>query len=220
MIVLYWDLMTKLERECLWTQIATLGTASVCILKFCFLSLAGSSCVQLSLSICLHFVTVPLSVWNIVKPTNISSDGKYMAFLLEGVWQWCLLKPYFSLWATPCPLKRNEIRDSEHEKGGGWTEMPGVDITGHKSLSQHSEAPALRQRENEKERGRRKRKERKIIIWTQDTGGDKKLLNRYKHVEGWNEMFINPKNKCVCSSSSSPSLASSSSFSSSLSVQV
>lgn len=31
--------------------------------------------------------------------------------------------------------------------------MPGVDITGYKSLSQHSEAPASRQRENKKERG-------------------------------------------------------------------
>lgn len=72
-------------------------------------------------------------------------------------------------------------------------------------------------RERTRRRGEKKIKE---IIWTRDIGGDKKLFDRYKHVEGWNETFISQKNKCVCSSSSSPSLASSSSFSSSLSVQV
>lgn len=97
----------------------------------------------------------------------------------ENIWALCWegndSGPYWSLTlvyrhyrALSNEMKYEAVRMRKERKGvrqGGWGEMPGLDILGHKSLSQHSEVLALRQRENEGEE-----KERS---WKRDIGSDK-----------------------------------------------
>lgn len=73
---------------------------------------------------------------------------------------WSLI---LSLWAWPCPFARNEIWDGEDRKRrqGGWGEMPGLDITGHKSQSQ---GLCLQVKERTRENRR---------VWKRSSGGDK-----------------------------------------------
>lgn len=135
---------TVSNSKCWWAQIARQGTVSVYIRKF-------DRGTKSSKNVLLSTVHA-----NQQDNNNMSTEGKYAASYVGKEMTVALLWSLTWFMGITVPfLKKWDMSQWGREwKGvgqGGRGEMPGLDITRHKSLSQDSEALAWSQRENEEE---------------------------------------------------------------------